>query len=121
MYPFSNFVIVRHSEVKDRVVLKIYEPGFVEDNTLSIRNSTSTPIDLNVCSDSELADIELPDFRERHYSTVGSKPVGTSPDRFDPHSKRPNSTTPMEMGNRRMHPQQVSSVQETMCRIRSLV
>ncbi|XP_038045079.1 fibrous sheath CABYR-binding protein-like [Patiria miniata] len=93
-------------EVKDRVILKIYEPGFVEDTTLNIRSSTSTPLDLNVCSDSELADIELPDFRERNYKTMGSKPAGAGPNRFDPHMKRPNSTTPMDMGNRRMHHQQ---------------
>ncbi|XP_022085428.1 SRC kinase signaling inhibitor 1-like isoform X2 [Acanthaster planci] len=93
-------------EVKDRVVLKIYEPGFVEETPVNIRNSTSTPLDLNICSDSELADIELPDFRERSYKTMGSRPTGTGQDRFDPLMKRPNSTTPMEMGSRRMHPQQ---------------
>ena len=94
------------SEVKDRAILKIYEPGFVEDGTLNIHNSTSTPLDLNVYSDSELLDVELPDFRERNYNTVGSKPARASRERVEPH-KRPSSTTPMEMGNRRMYTQQV--------------
>ncbi|XP_033639198.1 uncharacterized protein LOC117299789 isoform X2 [Asterias rubens] len=95
-------------EVKDRAILKIYEPGFVEDGTLNIHNSTSTPLDLNVYSDSELLDVELPDFRERNYNTVGSKPARASRERVEPH-KRPSSTTPMEMGNRRMYTQQERS------------
>ncbi|XP_072028914.1 sickle tail protein homolog isoform X2 [Amphiura filiformis] len=86
------------SEIQDRTVLKIYEPGFIEDANAVARSCNSTPIDLNYYSEPEL-ELDYPDTRRNRFHTMsGGFLPGSAPRMAQEEVIRPNSTTPLEMG-----------------------
>ncbi|XP_071508241.1 SRC kinase signaling inhibitor 1-like isoform X4 [Diadema antillarum] len=68
-------------EIIDRTVLKIYEPGFVEDPNApgpsSPRSTTSTPVELDYYSEPEV-DHQKRDVRKNRYNTMTLPRTGAS-------------------------------------------
>ena len=107
LFHFILFYSHTHREIQDRTVLKIYEPGYIEDPNIPPRSCNSTPIDLNYYSEPEL-ELDYQDTRRGRFHTMSGgimtspvTPVAGGQEEVVP---RPQSATPLEMGHRPQQP-----------------